>query len=208
MTQPTGQPDTVMDPTSISIATVYADALLGQLPSNPEAAEVAEELDAIVELLDGIDGFEALLTAALINGDQRCELVRRIFHDRVSEVVEATLVVMADAGRLGVLRTLRRLFHSKLNARLGKVEVSVVSAVALSDQQRECVREALAESLKTEPVLTCLVDPELLGGVVVRVGDQVFDASIRAELKTVQSRLRRDVQLDLEKLTDQSDEAT
>lgn len=208
MSQPTRQPETVMDPTSVSIAAVYADALLGQLPSNPEAEEVTEELDALVDLLDGIEGFEALLTAALISNDDRCEMVQRIFHDRVSEVVEAVLIVMADAGRLGLLRTLRRVFRSKLNARQGKLEVTVISAVKLTDEQREHVRAALAESLKAEPVLTFRVDPDLLGGVVVHVGDQVYDASIRAELKTVQARLRRDIQLDIHNLAGQADGAT
>ena len=207
MTQPPRQPDTVMDPTSVSIAGVYADALLGQLPSNPEVEEVAEELDALVDLLDEIDGFEALLTAALITSAERCEMVRRIFHDRVSEVVEAALIVMADAGRLGLLRTLRRVFLLKLHARQGKLEVTVISAVALTDQQREHVRAALAESLKIKPVLTCRVDPDLLGGVVVHVGDHVYDASIRAELKSVQSRLRRDIHLDIPNFAGQADEA-
>jgi len=208
MTQPPRQPDTVMDPTSISIAGVYADALLGQLPSNPEADEVAEELDALVDLLDSIKGFEALLTAALITSADRCEMVRRIFHGRASEVVEAVLLVMADAGRLGLLRTLRRVFRSKLNARQGKLEVTVISAVTLTDQQREHVRAALAESLKAEPVLACRVEPDLLGGMVVQVGDHVYDASIRAELKRVQGRLRRDIDLDIPKLAGQADQAT
>lgn len=207
MSKPTRQPDTVMDPTSISIATVYVDALLGQLPSNPEAEEVADELDALVDLLDGMEGFEALLTAALISSAERCEMIRRIFHDRVSEVVEAALIVMADAGRLGLLRTMRRVFRSKLNVRQGKLEVTVISAVPLTDQHREHVRAALAESLKAEPVLTCRVDPDLLGGVVVHIGDHVYDASIRAELKSVQVRLRRDIHLDIPDLAGQADGA-
>lgn len=202
------QPDTVMDPTSVSIASVYADALLGQLPSDPEAEEVTEELDAMVDLLDSIDGFEGLLTAALITGADRCEMVSRIFHGRVSEVVEAVLVVMADAGRLGLLRTLRRVFRLKLNARQGKLEVTVISAVQLTDQQRDEVRGALTESLHAEVVLTCRVDPDLLGGVVIHVGDHVYDASIRAELKSVQTRLRRDIHLDIPNFASQADKAT
>jgi len=202
------QPDTVMDPTSVSIASVYADALLGQLPSDPEAEEVTEELDAMVELLDSIDGFEGLLTAALITGPDRCEMVQRIFHGRVSEVVEAVLVVMADAGRLGLLRTLRRVFRSKLNARQGKLEVTVISAVKLTDLQRDEVRGALVESLRAEVVLTCRVDPDLLGGVVIHVGDHVYDASIRAELKSVQTRLRRDIHLDIPNFAGHAGQAT
>ncbi len=204
MSQPTRQVETVMDPASVSAATVYVDALLGQLPSDSEAEEVARELDALVELLDKIDGFEALLTAALISSTERCDIVRRIFHDRVSEIVEALLVVMADAGRLGLLRTLRRVFHAKLHVRQGKLEVTVISAVTLSDLQRRHVQQALVESLNAECVMTCRVDPDLLGGVVVQVGDHVYDASIRAELRSVQARLRRDIILELPRLAPQA----
>jgi hypothetical protein len=48
------------------------------------------------------------------------------------------------------------------------------------------------------------VDPDLLGGVVVQVGDHVYDASIRAELRSVQARLRRDIHLELPKLATQA----
>lgn len=204
MSQPSRQVETVMDPTSVSAATIYADALLGQLPSDSEAEEVAGELDALIGLLDEIDGFEALMTAALISSADRLEMVRRIFHDRVSEIVEALLVVMADAGRLGLLRTLRRVFHSKLHVRQGKLEVTVISAVTLSDLQRQQVGQALAEALNAECVLTCRVDPDLLGGVVVQVGDHVYDASIRSELRSVQARLRRDIHLELPELAPQA----
>jgi F-type H+-transporting ATPase subunit delta len=200
MSQTSRQVETVMDPTSISAATVYTNALLGQLPSDSEAEEVAAELDAIINLLDEIDGFESLLTSALISSADRCDMVRRIFHDRVSEIVEALLVVMADAGRLGLLRILRRVFHSKVHARQGKLEVTVISAVMLTDLQRQHVGQALAGALNAECVLTCRVDPDLLGGVVVQVGDHVYDASIRAELRSVQARLRRDIHLELPKL--------
>ena len=197
MSPPARQVETVMDPASVSAANVYADALLGQLPSDNEAEEVALELDAMVDLLDGIEGFEPLLTAALISAEERCDMVRRIFRGRVSEIVEALLLVMADAGRLGLLRILRRVFRSKLCSKQGKLEVTVISAVALTEAQRGHVRQSLSEALRADCVLTCRVDPELLGGMVVQVGDHVYDASVRNELRSVQARLRRDIILEL-----------
>ncbi len=191
------EPESVMDPASESLAGVYADALLAQVPSDGEAEEVADELDAIVELLDAIDGFEDLLTAALIGHDERCELLERIFHGRVSEPVEATLQVMGAAGRLGLLRTLRRVYRSRLHRRQGKREVTVTTAVALDDAQQAQVHASLAETLGAEPVITWRVDDGLLGGMVVRVGDHVYDASLQAELGHLQQRLSQQVRLDV-----------
>jgi len=190
------QVDSVMSPVNEPLAGVYAEALLAQVPSDPEAEEVAEELDAIVALLDGIEGFEGLLTAALLSHAERCEIVERIFHGRISEPVEATLLVMAQAGRLGLLRTLQRVYRSALNHRQGKLEVTVITAVELTDAQREHVVEALAETLGAQPVGTFLIDPELLGGMLVRIGDLIYDASIRSDLAKLQRRLTREIKLD------------
>ena len=187
--------DTVMNPVGDRIAGVYAEAVLAQLPSDREAEEVAAELDALAELLDQVEGFEDLMTAALIPNAERARMVQRIFHDRVSEPVEALLVVMAGQGRLGLLRALRRVFRSALYRRQGKREVTVFTAGELNAPQRARVAAALADTLRAEPVVTYRVDADLLGGMVVRVGDHVYDASIRSELENLQGRLRREIRL-------------
>jgi len=196
MKLPARRVDSVMDPVSESLAGAYADALLGQVPSDVEAEEVAGELDAVVQLLDEIDGFESLLTAALLSSAERCAVVRRIFHGRVGEPVEAALHVMARAGRLGLLRLLRRTFRSRLYRRQGKREVTVTTAAPLDEVQRERTIRHLAETLACEPVVTFDVDEDLIAGMSVRMGDDVYDASVRAELAGLQERLRKEIHLE------------
>jgi len=196
MTVRARQVDSVMDPVSESLAEAYAAALLGQVPSDVEAEEVAGELDALVELLDTIEGFEGLLTAALLSSAERCALVRRIFHGRVGEPTEALLNVMARAGRLGLLRILRRVFRSALYRRQGKREVTVTTAAALDEQKRERVRRDLGGAFGGEPVIAFDVDEDMIGGMVVRVGDRVYDASVRARLAGLERRLRKEIRLE------------
>jgi F-type H+-transporting ATPase subunit delta len=188
--------ETVMDPVGESVARVYAEALLAQVPSDVEAEEVGAELDGLVELMDRLAGFEELLIAALPSAEDRCEMVGRLFHGRVSEPLEAALNVMAQGGRLGMVRLLRRTYRSALNHRQGKREVTVVTAGPLEEAQRARVRQVLAETLGAEPIVTYELDRDLLGGMVVRVGDRVYDASIRAELRAMQEKLRREIELD------------
>jgi len=188
--------DSVMYPAGESLARVYAEALLGQTPSDVEAEEVAAELDAIVSLLEQVDGFEELLTAALLSQSERAAVVNRVFHGRVSEPVEALLNVMARGGRLGLLRPLRRVFRSALYDREGKREVTVTTAVPLTPAQRAQVAASLAEMLGAEPVLTTRVDEDVIGGMVVRVGDSIYDASVRAELGNLGGRLKHEIKLE------------
>ena len=196
MTEPAGRElDSVMGPAGERLADAYAKALLGHLPSDREAAEVGDELDALVRLLDEVEGFEELLASALLSQKQRCELVQRVFHDRVSEPVEGLLGVMAEGGRLGLLRAVRRAFHSELHRRQGKPEVVVATAVALTDPQRRRITAALAAALGAEPVVTWQVEEDLLGGMVVRVGDELHDASVRSELRKIEQRLAAEIEL-------------
>ena len=197
MIEPAGEVASVMDPVSESLAGTYAEALLGQVPSDVEAEEAAAELDALVELLDQIEGFEEILTAATLTKAERAAMIERVFHGRVGEPVEAVLNVMAHAGRLGLLRLLRRTFRSALYARQGKREVRVVTAVALAKAERDRTIEMLAGLLGGQPVATFDVDPDLLGGMIVRMADRVYDASVRAELKNLRGRLAREIRLDL-----------
>ena len=71
--------------------------------------------------------------------------------------------------------------------RIGRVVVK--SAIALSDDQLAGLKKTLAESLNKEPVLNLRVDPELLGGLVVQVGDKVYDTSVRSRLEALRNQL-------------------
>ncbi|HVL10931.1 MAG TPA: ATP synthase F1 subunit delta, partial [Gemmata sp.] len=74
-----------------------------------------------------------------------------------------------------------------LDDRAGRVRVRVTSAAELSDEQRRSLSGKLAEMLKKEPVLDVRVDPELLGGMIVQVGDRVIDTTVRTRLHTLRN---------------------
>jgi len=187
MAQTAKRPASVMDPTAVSLADVYAEALLGALPDDAQAERVAEELAQLVGLLDELDGAADLLAGALLSTDQRHRLIERVFTGRVCEPLEAVLDTLARRGRVGLLWAISHRYRRKLNARQGKVEVTVTTASALDDEQRQRVADAIAQAIEADPVLTTKVDPALLGGMCVRVGDRLFDASVATDLK----RLRK-----------------
>jgi F-type H+-transporting ATPase subunit delta len=180
---------TVMDPVEMTLARVYADALLGTLGSDAEAEEVASQLHAVAGLLDQVDGFEALLTGALIARQDRIGLVRRIFGARCDERLEAVLSIMGGNDRLGLVREMSRQFRAALDLREHKIDVTVTTAAPVDQAQRLRLGHVLGEVLGAEPLLTMQVQQGLLGGMVVRIGDRVFDASIAGELRRLRQSL-------------------
>ena len=191
--QPDVRHETVLKPAGESLAAVYAAALLETLPLDEEARAVAAELGKLAALLDEEAGFEALLAGALLTRRERVEMAGRVFHGRVSQPVEALLGVMAEAGRMELLGGVARTFRAAMHRREGKVEVQVTTAVPLDESARRHVREVLAEALRAEPVLSLRVDRGLLGGMTLRIGDQLFDASVRTELRRLQQRLAEEL---------------
>jgi len=189
MGQVAERPASVMDPATVSVADVYAEALLGVLDDDARAEQVGEELAQLVGLLDGLEGAADLLVGALLSAAQRRQLIQRVFAGRVSETVEAMLDVLARRGRVGLLWAISQQYRHRLNARRGKVEVTVTTASALDDEQRQRVTDAIAQAIEAEPVLTTKVDPSLLGGMRLRVGDRLFDASVATDLKRLREAM-------------------
>ena len=73
----------------------------------------------------------------------------------------------------------------------GRIAVEVTSAIALNEQMTTRIREQLHQALSKEPVLVARVDPKLIGGLIVRVGDTVYDGSVATRLGQLQEQIRK-----------------
>ncbi len=183
----------VLDPRTAALADVYAEALMDALEASADPEAIADELDSVVALLDGVDGAENLLTASLLSRTERTQLVRRVFDGRTSEPVAALLGVMARHDRLGQLRATAQRFRHLLNVRQGREEVTVITAVELDEDARREVADTLRETLARPCVLTWRTNSDLIGGLVFRIGERVYDGSVAGQLDRVRRRLARGI---------------
>jgi F-type H+-transporting ATPase subunit delta len=172
------------------IARTYAEALL-------KAAEQAGQTDAVLGELDSLvndvfrsdSGLEAFLASRAVGRDKKKALIQSAFASRASKVFTNFLVVLNEHDRLDLVRLIRSEAIQIHEVRTGRVRVQVRSAVPLPDDQRERLLQELRSSLKKEPVLQSTVDPSLLGGMVVRVGDWLYDASVSTRLENIRKQL-------------------
>ncbi len=181
--------ETVMDPQTIGLADVYAQGLAETLGSRAEAQTVSEELTFLAELIDQIDGAVDLLVAVTVGSDDRQALVERVFGGRVSKPVLRLLGVLGRNNRLFLLADVARQFARLLKIQAGQVEVVVRTAVTLDETTRQTLKSTLAEALAAEPVLREIVDADVIGGVVIQVGDAVYDASVAGELRRMVEKI-------------------
>ena len=181
---------TVFDDATQHVAHVYADAFLNAAQKGGQAAELVEDLDALVNQVFSQDRFlELFLASRAISRDRKAAALRGAFKGRASDLFLNFLLVLNDHDRLDALRSIATTVRGLYEDRTGKVRVQVRSAQPLAADQEETLREQLRASLGREPVLETRVDPDLLGGLTVQVGDTLYDASIRTRLARIRNQL-------------------
>jgi F-type H+-transporting ATPase subunit delta len=172
------------------VARVYAEALLDEAQAHNIADQVLEELDLLQRDVAGADPLLAnFFLGGVVGRQTRANALRRAFEGQISEVFLNFLLVLNDHQRLELLRSIIEQYRELYDVRTGKVRVRVRSAVPLGDDHRNFLVDQLRQALSREPVLDARVDPELLGGVVVQVGDFLFDGSVRAQIETIRNQL-------------------
>jgi F-type H+-transporting ATPase subunit delta len=181
-------PGTVLEEVAPELTRNYADALLNA--SGDQAEAVVEELEAIrADVLQANPRFAAILASSSVSVDEKDRILTETFEGRALPTVVRFLRVLNRRGRLDLLSSATRQARATLDRRKNRKSVTVRSAVALDDGQLSALRDRLASMINASPVITMEVDPSLIGGLVVQVGDEVYDASVRTRLEAIRGRL-------------------
>jgi F-type H+-transporting ATPase subunit delta len=168
----------------------YADALVSAAAAENQAEQAIEDLEAIDgEVLSAYPRFQQVLSSSQVRAAEKDRLVVEVFGERVSSVVLRFLRVLNRRGRLGLLSSLAREARQLWDRRHNRVPVFVRTAVPLDDSQKEALRQQVATMTPATPIMQITTDPELIGGLIVQIGDQVCDASVRNRLEQLRQRL-------------------
>jgi F-type H+-transporting ATPase subunit delta len=172
------------------IARTYAQALLDAAEKRGQAQEVLDQLDSLVhDVFAAKPEFEGFLASRAISRKRKPPVIRSAFQGRASDVFLNFLLVLNDHERLDLLRPILSAYRQLYEERTHRVRVRVRSAVPLPDDQRQRLEQELRAAFQREPILETRVDPDLLGGLVVQVGDWVYDGSIRSRLAEIRNHL-------------------
>jgi F-type H+-transporting ATPase subunit delta len=129
------------------------------------------------------------LASPAVSGERKEQALRRAFGGRVADVFLHFLLVLNKHDRLGVLPAIAVEYRRLHERRTHHFRAQVRSAVPLTDEQRGRLIQDLRDIARREPILEETVDPDLLGGLVVRVGDWVYDTSVRTRLMSIRNEL-------------------
>lgn len=177
-----------------AVARVYAQSLyeLAAADGGPyRAGEIAEELEEIVRLAETDENLAGFLDSRIIPVTKKRQTIDTIFGGRASDLLVRFLKVVNDKERLSHLPEISRALTQLHWEASGKIEVELTTATELGDEELEQIKGRIRDAMGSDPVLTLKTDPRMIGGLRLRVGDQLIDASLATRLGKIRESLTR-----------------
>jgi len=160
----------------------YAEALFGVARAEGTLGEVEDELFRFSQTLQGNDELRDALTNPSIPASRRQQIVEDLLGGRASSTTVALVSMVVGTGRARELPDIIRQIVEMSAAEANKEVAEVRSAVALDDDQRKRLADALGKATGKQVEVKVVVDPSVLGGIVAQVGDTIIDGSVRSRL--------------------------
>ncbi len=166
----------------------YARAVF-ELAQEQKAIDAWSGRLAAVRALLEVPELAAVLANRAIPGDERANLLRAAAQSTLDDDALHLAELLLENGRLGQVDGIVDEFDRLVDAAEGRVRATATTAVELSEDERRRLEQDLADRFGGKVKLETAVDPDILGGLVVRVGDHLVDASVRTRLQQLRRRL-------------------
>ncbi len=170
-------------------AVAYAQSLLELANEQKQAEAVGSELADLKKILDENPSAREIFVNPSVGVEERAQILDRVLRGKISPLLYSTIGVLNQHGRLGLIGQMASAYDDLLDQQLGKVEVDLTVAQRLSPEQLETARQKITAALGRDAVLHQYVDENIIGGVVLRVGDKLIDASVKNQLQAMKHQL-------------------
>ncbi|MBC8202209.1 MAG: ATP synthase F1 subunit delta [Planctomycetes bacterium] len=175
-----------------ALAKVYAKSLFElamDAGGTDKLIEIADELEQICALAREDKKINLFLSSPVVDVTARGNALSAIFTNRITDLTLRFLLVLNNKGRLDRLESIETAFDQLVQEAFGRVEVDVITPVAVDTESLATIKEKIQAVLGKEPVIHPYVDASLLGGVKLRIGDQLIDGSLQTRLRKLGEEL-------------------
>lgn len=172
-----------------TVARSYAETLFELARKHEGLERYGEGLEGVAVLLDENRRFRLFLETPRISAAEKKAVIRKVFEPSLPRHLLNFLLVVIDKRRQRLLRDIARVYHGLVDEHLGRAHVEVTVARPLDQTTLEGLGERLSRLLGKTAIPHVRVKPEIVGGVVVRTGDTIYDGSIRRRMDRMRRRL-------------------
>ena len=179
--------------TSSRVARRYAEAMLELAEDRKEIAKVTEDFDLLRQTIAVSRDLATFLRSPVIPKEKKRSILNALFSSRVSGLVMDFLNLLTDKNREDVLAQATEEFARLRDERQGIVNVEVRAALELTKEQYRALERQFEIATGKKVRVSVNTDKQLLGGLVAKVGDTVFDGSVRRQLELLRERFAEHV---------------
>jgi F-type H+-transporting ATPase subunit delta len=172
-----------------TVARNYAETLFELASRNESIQEYGDALGMVAGLLEDDSRFRTFVETPRIDDETKKDVIRKVFRDKAPKQVINFVLITIDKRRQTLLREISAEYLLLLDDHLGREHVEVTVARPLDDTTENAVSERLSKMLGKQAIPHIRVKPEILGGLVVRTGDMIYDGSVRRRLEDLRRRL-------------------
>ncbi len=173
----------------ILTANRYAQALFDLCKENSWLEIVYEDFKNLYNLLDIEEGFEELLQNSFLSHQNRLDILKSLFEGKLDDVTYRIVVFLEEKKHLNMLRAIIKLFINSYLEYKNIIRITIISSVYLNTQQINAISHHLKLKFRKEIEPELVIDPALLGGFKIRIGDIIYDYSIQTQLTRFHKQL-------------------
>ena len=177
---------------NMAVARRYAKALLLIGKEDGQAETYRKELEGVTGLIARVRALEEAICNPLYDASGRRKVWLAVIEKlSFSRVMSSFLILLFDKRRIGFLAGINEFYQKLADELKGVVRANLVSATELSSETVDKIRTTLSKKTGQDIILEVEQDPDLIGGIITRIGDLVLDGSIKTQLLNMKESLKR-----------------
>ena len=178
---------------NLRIANRYAEALLTTAEELHILKKVSDDLTVIHRIIKESHEFQLFLKSPVIKKEKKQEVFKVTFGSAVQPLTLQFLFLLIEKEREDALTSVIEAFYRLQDEMLGIVHVNVKAAAELSQQQTAQLKQRFEEYSKKKVYIDQSLDKQLIGGFIARIGDTVFDGSVKQQLELLRQRFAEEL---------------
>ncbi|HLW49565.1 MAG TPA: ATP synthase F1 subunit delta [Sphingobacteriaceae bacterium] len=175
------------------VASRYAKSLIDLSIEQGTLETVKQDMEQFIAVLRASKELQAVLKNPIMKQDKKRNILQGLFSGKIHPSISSFFEIMVRKGRSGILYGTAQEFVREYNEYKGIVKATVTSATKLSAENFEALKNVIAAETKAEIILTNIVDPSLIGGFIVKVGDKQLDSSIAGKLHKLEKHFASNI---------------
>ncbi len=179
---------TVFDTDKASLGDVYAKALLGVGNNSGKSESLIEELSAVATVVKKLPKLQAALESPQISVDAKQGILQKAFGGKLSKDMVSFLKIVGSKGRFDCLGQISSSANRLYDELSGNVQAEIVTAEKIDGSVANDIAAQLEKELGKKVSVKTVVDPKIIGGMVIRIGDTVHDGSVVNQLDQVRTK--------------------